>query len=198
MNIEIKKMNKDLLEDHLLFFDQMKTIDSYDCSKCYCVFFHAPEKAREWLKRTDVENKNLAIRLINEEKLTGFLAYDRKRPIAWCNVNDKNAFNFNKSRFYVNKTNCKNTICIVCFYVNNNYRGKGLASSLLKYIIEYYRNSNYKYIEVYPSTNKTKESENYHGYPSLFLKNNFKIINEMNETDDLGDHETYAIMRFEF
>lgn len=196
-NINIRTLDSTKISDYISFFDNIKIIDNSECSKCYCMFFHTDDKTEDWVNRTAQNNKNSAIEKIERGELFGFLAYDDNKPIAWCNVNDRNIYKFNKSRFDVLQDN-KNAISIVCFYIMQSYRGKGIINILLKNIIEYYKDSDYKYLEAYPSTNKTKNNENYHGPLSSYLKNGFSIIKEMEEVDDFGDYEKYCIVRYNY
>jgi len=196
MNIEIKKLNSKLIDDYISFFQNIRITDDPECGKCHCLFFHTEQKAKEWIKRTSDQNKETAINSIKEGILSGFLAYEGIKPIAWCNVNSKEKFNFNKSRFYNNLKKNNQIISIVCFYVLKEFRKKGITTQLLKNIIEYYKNSHYKCIEAYPSINESDDIKNYHGPLDLFLKMGFNIIKHVEETDDFGDNEKYAIVRY--
>lgn len=195
MNIRIKRLNSTTTNDYLSFFENIAVIDKAECGKCYCMFFHTDEKAKEWVNRTNNDNRNDAIDNIKRGTLSGFLAYDGNNPIAWCNVNERNSYKFNKSRFHILHDD-KKVISLVCFYIMEKYRGKGIINTLLKHIIDYYNDKGYDYLEAYPATNKTKSNENYHGLLSSFLKNNFSIIKEMEENDDFGDYEKYSIVRY--
>jgi GNAT superfamily N-acetyltransferase len=195
MNVSIKKLDSKIINDYLTFFGNIITIDKSECGNCYCMFFHTDEKAKEWMERKKETNKNDAVKDIKTGKLSGFLAYDGNKPIAWCNVNERNVFKFNKSRFNI-LNDGKKVISIVCFYIMQEYRGKGISNILLNYIIDYYKSYNYDYIEAYPAVNKLKSNENYHGILSSFLKSGFSIFKEMEEIDDFGDYEKYNIVRY--
>ncbi len=197
MNINIKRLDIKITNDYLAFFENIINIDKSDSGKCYCRFFHTDEKAKEWVNRTKENNKSDAVEKIKSGELSGFLAYDGNNSIAWCNVNEKKAYKFNKSRFHISD-NHKNVISVMCFYVMQAYRGKGIINILLKHIICYYKSKEYAYLEAYPATNKTKSSENYHGPISSYLKNGFSIFKEMEEIDDLSDSEKYSILRYYF
>src|SRR5512133_589357 len=100
MNISIKRLDSKTTNDYLTLFENIATIDKAECGNCYCMFFHTDEKANEWTTRTITMNKNDAIENIKHGKLSGFIAYDGNTPIAWCNVNDRNIYNFRR-RFKV-------------------------------------------------------------------------------------------------
>ncbi len=97
MNIRIKRLDSTTTNDYLSFFENIAVIDKAECGKCYCMFFHTDEKAKEWVNRTNNDNRNDVIENIKRGTLSGFLAYDGNNPIAWCNVNERNSYKFNKT-----------------------------------------------------------------------------------------------------
>ncbi len=186
MEIQVKKLSEELLEDFLYFFDEKAFLDNPEWGHCYCLFFHYNGSEADWLKRTKKENRQDAIQLIKSGQLQGFLAYENNVPIGWCNANEKSKFSFNLNRSQVYGSEDQDTISIVCFVIAPEYRRKGVSTKLLNFIIEYYQNTNKKYLEAYPANNAAKDCENYHGPVSLYQKNNFQIIKEL---------EDYSIMR---
>lgn len=188
MEIKIKKLSKELIEDFLYFFDEKAFSDNPQWGHCYCLFFHYTGSEADWLKRTKKENRQDAIQLIKSGKLQGFLAYENNIPIGWCNANEKGEFSFNLNRSQVSGLEDQDTISIVCFVIAPEYRRKGVSTKLLNYIIDYYQNTNKKFLEAYPGKNASKDCENYHGPVSLYLKNNFQVIRELDD---------YSIMRLE-
>lgn len=194
MKITIQRLNADMINDYLMFFETIAKVDTSECGSCHCMFFHTDERAKEWIIRTNEQNKHDAALKIKKGELSGFLAYDGTVPVAWCNVNERSSYKFNKSRFCCFNDD-KKVVAIVCFYILKDYRGKGISKMLLKHSIDYYRSGGYAYVEAYPSVNKIQSSENYHGPLSLFLKNGFSIVKEMEEVDDFGEFEKYYIVR---
>lgn len=187
MNIIIKQLTPDLLNDYLYYFDKIGFADNKEWEGCYCVFHHHQNNFKDWVERSKDENRNLAIKLINDNKLKGFLAYDNDKSIAWCNVNEKILYSFNKTIKKIETDLDNEIISIVCFLVSHKYRRQGVSSKLLNHIINFYKNTNKNYIEAYPFKNTTKDSENCHGPLSLYLKNNFYIDKE---------HENYTVVKY--
>ncbi|MFX0076334.1 MAG: GNAT family N-acetyltransferase, partial [Candidatus Hermodarchaeota archaeon] len=75
MNLIIKQLTPDLLEDFLNFFDNIAFTDNPDWADCYCRFYHFPGSMKEWSRATKEQNRSAVINLINEKKMTGLLAY---------------------------------------------------------------------------------------------------------------------------
>jgi ribosomal protein S18 acetylase RimI-like enzyme len=187
MNITIKQLGPNIIDDYLYFFDNIAFVDNKEWDGCYCVFYHHDKNIKDWMARTKNDNRNMAINLINQGKLKGFLAFDNEKPIAWCNVNEKNLFFFDKN---LNKVYCdidNKIISIVCFLVSHKYRRRGISTLLLKEIINHYQKSSKAFLEAYPFTNVIKDSENYHGPLELYTKNGFYIDKE---------YDKYFVMKY--
>ncbi len=63
-----------------MFFDHVAFADNPDWSDCYCSAYHfANDKGK-------AESRRQASRLVEEERMHGFLAYDKGKPVGWCNA----------------------------------------------------------------------------------------------------------------
>ena len=67
MNLIIKELKPDLLEDFLHFFDNVAFSNNPEWGGCYCHFYHFPGNMEEWGKATKDQNRNATISLIKEE-----------------------------------------------------------------------------------------------------------------------------------
>lgn len=183
MNISIKKLSLKLIESFLYFFDEIAFTDNPGWGHCYCVFFHHKGSEHDWLLKTKKDNRETAIRLINENKLRGFLAFEDSKPVGWCSVNEKKSFSFNKNRKNVLSDIDDEIISIVCFLVAPGYRKKGISAMLLNKIIFYYGEKKFRFLEAYPLKDESSDSKNYHGPLSLFIKHGFYIEKEYESCD---------------
>jgi GNAT superfamily N-acetyltransferase len=178
MNITIKQLSENLLNDYLYFFDNIAFVDNREWDGCYCMFYHHDNDVKDWLSRSKEDNRTMAINMIKDHKLNGFLAYNNETPIAWCNANDKKSFSFNKNLNKVYGDFDDSIVSIVCFLVSHQYRRCGISTQLLQAVINYYQKTGKKHLEAYPFKNTIKDSENYHGPSSLYIKNGFYIDKE--------------------
>ena len=175
MDITVKALTPDLLNDYLFFFDNMVFTENPDWSKCYCYSFHFMGSDVEWNKK---ENRSSVIKLINEDKLRGYLAYANDTPIGWCNVNDRSHYQ-RLSTIYNLDGNTEEKICsIVCFLISPDYRRRGIAKILLEKIITDYSVNHYDYLEAYPAKSELSCERNYKGPLNLYERNHFTIIKE--------------------
>jgi ribosomal protein S18 acetylase RimI-like enzyme len=175
MDITVKPLIIDLLEDYLFFFDNMVFTENPDWSKCYCYSFHFIGADEQWNKK---ENRESVVRLISEDKMRGYLAYFNDTPIGWCNVNDRENYQRLKKIYNLDNTSDEKICSIVCFLISPEFRRKGVAKVLLKKIIIDYSFKDYDYLEAYPVKADLSCEKNYKGPLSLYEKNNFGIIKE--------------------
>lgn len=175
MEIAIKPLSAELVNDYLYFFDNMIFIENPDWEKCYCYSFHFVGPDETWNKKN---NRAAVSQMIQEGSMKGYLAFVNDKPIAWCNVNDRNNYQ-RLTQIYKLEDSPDQKICsIVCFLVSPEYRGKGITKIFLNKVIDDYASNDYHYIEAYPDKSGNSCEKNYKGPMSLYEKNDFEIINE--------------------
>ncbi len=175
MDITVKSLSPDLLNDYLFFFDNMVFTEHPDWSKCYCYSFHFTGPDEKWNKK---ENRSSVMKLINEDKMRGYLAYSNNTPIGWCNVNDRNNYQALRKIYDLGDDPDEKICSIVCFLISPEFRGKGIAKILLAKIINDYSLKEYDYLEAYPVKGDLSCENNYKGPLSLYENHNFSIISE--------------------
>lgn len=199
MDIVIKQLNSSLLDDFLYYFDKVAFTDNPEWSGCYCQFYHFEGTRKDWTRRSSKENREAAIKLINSEKMNGFLVYYNRNPIGWCNANSKDDYpvliqdeypivylpdifttDIEQQNRIINHISEEKTACIVCLLIAPEYRKKGIARKLLKFIIEYYISKNFDYIEAYPRK-KVKFPYCAEGPISLYESEGFLLYKEHDE-----------------
>jgi len=187
VEIIIKELANTYKNDFLDFFENRGFMDNPEWDSCYCVFFHHDRDIADWCARTKEENRNDAIKFIENNKMKGFLAYYKEEAVGWCNVNKKSVFSFHKTRENVYDENDKDIVSIVCFLIYHIYRRKGISTKLLNSIIDHYKGTDYSYIEAYPEKKQGKEKDHYYGHLSMYLKNRFTVYKEF---------DNYYIVRY--
>ena len=175
MDITVKALTPDLLNDYLFFFDNMVFIENPDWTKCYCYSFHFTGSDEQWNKK---ENRTAVIKLIGENKLRGYLAYSNNTPIGWCNVNDRNNYQRLTTIYNLDDSSNEKICSIVCFLISPDFRRKGIAKILMKRIIKDYSFKDYDYLEAYPLKGDLSCEKNYKGPLSLYESNEFNISKE--------------------
>jgi len=185
MNITVKALTPDLLDDYLFFFDSMVFTEHPEWSKCYCYSFHFTGPKEEWTKEN---NRNAVIQMINDGTLTGYLAYSEGKAVGWCNVNSRSNYQSLKQHYKLPGDPLEKVCSIACFLISPDFRRKGIAGILLEKIIEDYSLRDYDTLEAYPDKHGQSCENNYKGPMSLYKRNNFKII---------GEYDNYFVVRKE-
>jgi len=172
-NISIRQLSPELLKDFLFFFDNIAFTENPHWSACYCYSFHFTGTSEQWNKES---NRAAVIKFINENKMTGYLAYANGKPVGWCNANDR--MNYQRlAKYYDLVDNPKDKACsIVCFLISPGFRRKGVARKILEQICIDYTSRDYDYIEAYPGRGDLSSEKHYKGPLSLYEKSDFKII----------------------
>ena len=86
MKIIIKPLSQESKEDYLYFFDNITFEENPDRAKCYCYDFHFLGVVETCTRET---SRSSVSKLIDENKLRGYLAYDHDKVVGWCNVNNR-------------------------------------------------------------------------------------------------------------
>jgi ribosomal protein S18 acetylase RimI-like enzyme len=178
MNITIKPLTPELTDDYLYFFDNMVFTENPDWSACYCFSFHFVGTNEQWNRDN---NRASVIKYINENKMTGYLAYADDKPVGWCNANNRLKYQ-RLLKYYDIIDNPADKVCsVVCFVISPEYRRQGIAQKLLEQVCADYSNQDYDYIEAYPGKGQLSCERHYKGPLELYEKFNFRMVKEYDD-----------------
>jgi ribosomal protein S18 acetylase RimI-like enzyme len=183
LDIQIKALSPELLDDFLSYFDNIAFSDNPEWAGCYCQFYHFKGTSEEFSKRTAKDNRESSKKLILSGKMNGLMAYHDDKPVGWCNVNSKE----NYAIIPFKEESQEKIASIICFIIAPSYRKHGLARKLLRYACSSSQDKEYDLIEVYPRKGKKlSDAISYRGPASLYLSEGFYIYKEF---------EDYYVMR---
>lgn len=183
MDIEIRKLSPELTDDFMSAFDNPAFFSNPDLSfGCYCTWYYWTDEMENERNRGDDEarkcfKRNLAVKLISENKLTGFLAYANGLVVGWCNAGMKQNYNrlCRETQWWMNTGNNEKVLSVVCYVVHPDMQRKGIATALLKAVCDDAQRNGYEYVESYPGVNDDG-SPNYKGNCSMYVKQGFEIF----------------------
>ena len=183
MQISVCKLNVDLLDDWLSYFDKDAFSDNDEWCGCYCMCYHWDDelqKKRAWNCSKDCAefNRQQAIDFIKKGRMQGYLAYIQGKVVGWCNSDDKRAYN--NVNFNISKEvpdNGGRIKSIVCFSVAPDYRGRGVAAALLEYVCKDAKADGFDLVEAYPFAHI--ENHAYHGPLSIYKKAGFELCGQI-------------------
>ena len=185
MNIEIKKLNPDLLDDYLYFFENTahKDIKEHDV-RCYCMSWCSDDQEEEDFPSADVR-RDYAIRYIKNGMLQGYLAYHDGQIIGWCNANNRadctKCHSWRHCLSSVDTAELSPDIkvkSVFCFIIAPDMRRSGIAAQLLDYVCKDAENDGFDYVEAYPDKNFVSIHNDFMGPVGLYKKCGFTSYGE--------------------
>ncbi|MFX0002113.1 MAG: GNAT family N-acetyltransferase [Candidatus Hodarchaeota archaeon] len=178
MDIIIKYLTPEWVDDFLFYFDNVAFSDNPDWATCYCHFYHFNGTNEQFFKRTAKENRKSSKELILSGKMNGFLAFHDGKPVGWCNVNSKD----NYAKIPYEEESNEKIISLICIIIAPSYRKQGIARKLLRYAYSYFQDKNYDFFEVYPRKGEDlSDAHSYRGPISLYTSEGFHIYKEFKD-----------------
>lgn len=165
MNIEIRKLEPDLTEDYIHFFDntphdEPHDDDNVDEHKCYCVCWCnedcTGDYERKYLSSRE-KRRNYAKQCIQQGSIKGYLAYYGGAVVGWCNANTKSdclrCYSWRRFMDYVPIDDIEYGIkvkSIFCFVIAPEMRRKGIATRLMERVCKDAAQDGFDAVEAYP------------------------------------------------
>jgi len=201
MDITVKSLTPELAADFFDFFDNRAFSDDSPEGPCYCTRFQMTkaEEKSELFDQAEAYGggtegfmralREIAERQIASSALKGYLAYADDVSIGWCNANDKANFpeeSGNGARLYA-PAELREKV-VICFEIDPNFRGKGVATALLQRVVTDAKAEGYVAVEGFPTMRSERYEWDFHGPVRLYEKVGFTKT---------GEQGNRAIMRFE-
>lgn len=184
-SITIKPLTSELHADYLDFFDNRAFTDGNPNGPCYCT---SPNQNKDDIKQMVSEFKvfgvkdtvrKYAVKMLAENIIQGYLAYDKDLSIGWCNAADMGNYVGFVPEF-AGEITCGKTVSIVCFEIAPEYRGMGIASALIGRVCDDAKSQGYVAVEGYAKVSDEHDDFNYQGPLQLYQKAGFVEIARKN------------------
>lgn len=178
-DISIKPLSLELTSDYLDFFDNRAFTDGNPNGPCYCT---SPNQKEEEIKQMVSEFqangvketvRKYAVKMLNESKIQGYLAFDGDISIGWCNAADIESY-VGFVPDFARKKNSGKTVSIVCFEIAPEYRGIGLASAFIERVCTDAKEKGYAAVEGYAQIYEGRNDYDYQGPIRLYQKAGFE------------------------
>ncbi|MDO8686542.1 MAG: GNAT family N-acetyltransferase [Clostridiales bacterium] len=177
MNLLIKPLTPTLTSDYLDFFDNRAFSDGNPCGPCYCTSPNMDTATEAQMVSefgNDVKGtiRRYAVKLLAEEKIHGYLAFDGDISIGWCNAGDMDSY-ISWIPESTRQNTCGKTMSIVCFAIAPEYRSMGVAAALLERVCTDAKAEGFAAVEGYAKVQKDRMYYDYNGPIRLFEKSGF-------------------------
>ena len=161
--VAIRRLTPAELDDFLAFMDDSAFKTNPQWSGCYCQFYLNTETQNA---ESRDQNRQRACDRINSGTMNGYLAYEGDEVIGWVAANKAN-------NFVLLPTTDEKSARVLCFIVEPNHQGKGVATDLLNFAIKDLAAQGFTTLEAAPRLSEEFDSTGYRGKLSTFLKAGF-------------------------
>lgn len=148
-------------------------------------------KRSDFTRRKGEANRLAMKALVESGKIPGILAYDGRKPVGWCAVSPRSAYQALENSHILARVDEEPAWSVVCFFVDRDWRNRGMSVRLLKAAVEHVRRSGGRIVEGYPVEPKKGRSPDvfvFTGLASAFRKAGFREV--------MRRSPTRPIMRF--
>jgi GNAT superfamily N-acetyltransferase len=153
------------------------------CGGCWCMFWRLTRK--EFESHKGEGNRQAMKAIVESGKIPGILAFAQDRAVAWCSVAPREHFTaLARSRILKPVDNLP-VWSISCFFVEKNYRHKGLSTQMIKAAVDHVKKNGGSVVEAYPvepRKDKMPDAFVWTGLASAFIKAGFKECARRSET----------------
>lgn len=184
MNITVKPLTPGLSDDYFDFFENRAFTDNAPY-RCYCQMYQMTKAqvkaAFDSAAGADPGqiSKNIAAQQLKAGILRGYLAFVDGIAIGWCNANDKANFPIvpcTGESFYAPPEKLEKAV--VCFEIAPAYRGKGVATALLRQVLIDAKAEGYLAVEAFPLMRSERYEWDSPGPLRLYEKAGFSKVSE--------------------
>lgn len=144
---------------------------------CWCMWWRISRS--EFDKNQGEGNQRAMKEIVDSGVIPGIIAYDGLYPAGWCSIAPREQFaSLNRSPV-LKPVDEQKVWSIVCFFIDQKYRGKGLTADLIRGAVEYAKSRDARIIEAYPTVSRGGRMppvSSFMGIPHLFEQAGFKEV----------------------
>lgn len=137
---------------------------------CWCMRWRL--KSTEFGQLRAAERRSRLESLVQEKTPIGVLAYHAGAPVGWCSVAPRETYTALERSRTLKRIDDQPVWSVVCFFVDRNFRGQGLATKLLRAAVDYALSQGATIVEGYPV--EPRQSYRFMGAPGIFEEVGFR------------------------
>ncbi len=152
---------------------------------CWCMYYQRPRPVGRNLSKEErkTNNKMDKAALVRAGRSHAIMVYDGKKPVGWCQYGIKEELpRIDAGRNYrkvTSPTDSEKLWRITCFFVDRDYRGKGVAKLALRTALESIKKQGGGVVEAYPVVSEKMAAVaewRWFGTPSMFRREHFRTV----------------------
>lgn len=137
---------------------------------CWCMRWRL--RSKEFAADDAAGRRSKLEKLVDEKVPIGVLAYYEDRVVGWCSIAPRETYTALEKSRVLPRLDEQPVWSVVCFFVDRDFRGQGLASQLLTAAVDYARSQRATIVEGYPV--EPGKSYQFMGAPAVFEKVGFE------------------------
>jgi GNAT superfamily N-acetyltransferase len=187
INYEVKELSSTTWPDFEKFFAKHNGVQG----GCWCTFYHHAEGRllKQGLERKDAIalNRKEKKSLVTKGRSHGILVYAGNQAVGWCQYGPKEELpridsGRNYSKLDLSADQGRNLWRLTCFFVDRDFRKKGVAGVALKAALDSIRKQGGGIVEAYPPTWKEGGSwALWFGTVAMYEREGFKAHAKLGE-----------------
>lgn len=186
MEINIKKLTPELVEDYLYFFDTTPHDDGIDENKCFCECWCSADHRVETDFSSAAKRRELARQYVIKGMIQGYLAYQDSKVVGWCNANTKSECqNCISWLRFMQSIECDDSFLkvksVFCYVIAPEMQRKGIATKLLERVCVDAKKEGFDIVESYPKKEFVSAARDFMGPASMYKKMGFTICKELGQ-----------------
>ncbi len=153
------------------------------CGGCWCMWWRL--KRSQFDRQKGEANRKAMKAIVDSGEVPGILAYARDVPVGWCSVAPRMRFPVLSRSRILKEIDETPVWSVVCFFIEKDYRNKGVSARLLRAATEYVKQQGGMLLEGYPvepKKGKVPDAFVWTGLASTFKKAGFVEVARRSET----------------
>ena len=143
---------------------------------CFCMYYRRSGRHERPAGMTYSESNKRALKaLVDRGVVPGLLGYDDKRPVGWVSLGPREDYAKLKRSAVMKPLDDKPVWSIICFVVDPEARGRGVAEAMLKGAMAWAREQGVRLLEAYPCDKPARAADDsmWFGAKSMFDRARF-------------------------
>jgi GNAT superfamily N-acetyltransferase len=178
VKLEVRPLSKETWKDLVELFSRP---GASIVRGCWCMYYR--RSGQSGLGQ-GARNRSALRSLVNGGAVPGLIGYEDGSPVGWISLGPREEYAKLKRSPVMKPVDDKPVWSIVCFFVDRNARGRGVADALLDGAIDFARSKGVTLLEAYPIDKKDRSHPDFmfFGAKTMYDRAGFKEVARRKET----------------